>query len=116
MVIQSNVTARANRNLVGGSQVFERSTHKENLIFNAELDSPNRTDQNLGAKMRQVCIEAKSRLDLLKQRESIEREMRPDLIRPIIASCEGYTPRSGSESVKKLMERSTTKRSQNFIA
>lgn len=90
------------------SQVFEKSNNKESLIFNAELDSPNRTDQTLGAKMRLVCIEAKSRLDLMKQ--SQEREMRPDLFRPNIASCEGLTPRSGSESARHLMERSGTKR------
>ena len=85
-------------------------------MFNAELDSPNRTDQTLGAKMRKICIEAKSRLDQLKQRESQERELRPDLIMPNIGNDDGLTPRSGSESVKKLMERSTNKRSQTVMA
>ena len=35
---------------------------------------------------------------------------------PNIGNDDGLTPRSGSESVKKLMERSTNKRSQTVMA
>jgi hypothetical protein len=42
--------------------------------------------------------------------------LRPDLIMPNIGNDDGLTPRSGSESVKKLMERSANILSQTVVA